>query len=295
MKTIDISLLNEYKKNASTLSTCMKIVRYDGLTFRVTDHDEEVTFNNEIYSPRNSYESSNINSSKDLSVDTLEISGVADPIFFNEADILAGRLDGSEFEFFRVNWLNPSHKDILRKGFLGSVTKTRSSIKLELRGLAQLLQQNIVESFNERCNADLFDSRCKVLRASFTTSSVIDALLSNDIIICNALSLQSDGYYDFGYVEFITGLNAGLKKEVAVHSGNQVTLLEGFPFSISIGDQIKVYAGCNKFHDTCKTKFNNLINFRGFAFIPGSDKIYGSSKVENSDSKEGRAIGNLID
>lgn len=292
MKNLNVSILNEYEKNASTLCTCMKITRYDGLSFRVTDHDEEITFNNEVYSPKNSYESSNINSSKDLSVDTLEITSVADPIFFNEADILAGKLNGSEFEFFRTNWLNPSHKDVLRKGFIGSITKTRNTIKIELRGLAQLLQQNIVETFSERCNADLYDNRCKVLKSTYTTTSVIDSVSSNDVIICNALSSNPDGYYDFGYVEFTSGLNTGLKKEVAVHSGNQVTLLEGFPFNIEIGDNIKVYAGCNKFHSTCKDKFNNVINFRGFAFIPGTDKIYGNTKI--LPTGQSKPIGNIL-
>ena len=41
--------------------------------------------------------------------------------------------------------------------------------------------------------------------------------------------------------------------------------------AIEIGDQFTATAGCDKRFDTCRTKFSNAANFRGFPFMPGND------------------------
>ncbi len=37
------------------------------------------------------------------------------------------------------------------------------------------------------------------------------------------------------------------------------------------GDLIRVEAGCDKRLETCRFKFNNILNFQGFPHIPGED------------------------
>jgi len=34
-----------------------------------------------------------------------------------------------------------------------------------------------------------------------------------------------------------------------------------------------VTAGCDKRFDTCRNRFNNAVNFRGFPHIPGNDFV----------------------
>jgi uncharacterized phage protein (TIGR02218 family) len=45
------------------------------------------------------------------------------------------------------------------------------------------------------------------------------------------------------------------------------------PEPIAPGDPFTVTAGCDKRYDTCRAKFNNTINFRGFPQIPGNDFV----------------------
>jgi hypothetical protein len=47
----------------------------------------------------------------------------------------------------------------------------------------------------------------------------------------------------------------------------------GTPYKVQSGDSYKVYPGCNKFKSMCKSKFNNVINFRGMDMIPGRDEV----------------------
>ena len=37
------------------------------------------------------------------------------------------------------------------------------------------------------------------------------------------------------------------------------------------GDRVRIEAGCDKAEDTCRLKFANMVNFRGFPDIPGED------------------------
>ena len=39
------------------------------------------------------------------------------------------------------------------------------------------------------------------------------------------------------------------------------------------GDRFRVVAGCDKRAETCRAKFANLLNFRGFPHIPGDDWV----------------------
>ena len=34
-----------------------------------------------------------------------------------------------------------------------------------------------------------------------------------------------------------------------------------------------IYAGCDKRFDTCRAKFANTLNFRGFPHMPGNDAV----------------------
>jgi uncharacterized phage protein (TIGR02218 family) len=42
---------------------------------------------------------------------------------------------------------------------------------------------------------------------------------------------------------------------------------------ITLGDGFFIQAGCDKQFVTCRSKFGNGVNFRGFPAIPGDDTI----------------------
>jgi uncharacterized phage protein (TIGR02218 family) len=60
-----------------------------------------------------------------------------------------------------------------------------------------------------------------------------------------------------------------------VLSGNDVVLelWQASPAPVALGDEFMVTAGCDKRFDTCRTKFDNGVNFRGFPHMPGDDFV----------------------
>jgi uncharacterized phage protein (TIGR02218 family) len=55
-----------------------------------------------------------------------------------------------------------------------------------------------------------------------------------------------------------------------------LSLWQAVPEPIASGDTLTVAAGCDKRFVTCRARFNNVINFRGFPQIPGNDFVIAS-------------------
>ncbi len=63
--------------------------------------------------------------------------------------------------------------------------------------------------------------------------------------------------------------------EVKLHSKDsgsvRIELWQRMSETIALGDQFRIVAGCDKQFSTCKEKFDNVANFRGFPHVPGND------------------------
>lgn len=105
-----------------------------------------------------------------------------------------------------------------------------------------------------------------------TFAGTVNSVTSSLIFASNALT-QAAGYFTGGEVRWLTGANAGLKREVKEFANKQIILALPMPYAIANGDTFNVLAGCDKLFATCKAKFNNVANFRGEPHIPGTDAI----------------------
>ena len=56
------------------------------------------------------------------------------------------------------------------------------------------------------------------------------------------------------------------------------------PYTVQVGDGVTAIAGCDKTSETCKDKFSNLINFRGFPTIPGMDQLFETAGTISSEN-----------
>lgn len=68
------------------------------------------------------------------------------------------------------------------------------------------------------------------------------------------------------------GLEGVVKHDQTRTDGTRVIeLWEPVRAQVAAGDLVRLEAGCDKRVETCKSKFANLSNFRGFPFVPGED------------------------
>jgi len=120
--------------------------------------------------------------------------------------------------------------------------------------------------YSSVCNNVVYDSRCQVSdtdAAYLLSSANVTAEVGRTITVTGA-GLKADGFYTAGLV---TNENGTDQRLIIDHVGDLLTLHITFAESV-LGTSVDVLAGCDHSIATCKTKFNNVKNFRGFAFVP---------------------------
>jgi hypothetical protein len=80
-------------------------------------------------------------------------------------------------------------------------------------------------------------------------------------------------YNQGGRIEFTSGDNNGYTAEVKAGDtgSNQIVLYLATPIAIQSGDTFFIWPSCDKTPATCLNKWKNILNFRGFKYLPGVD------------------------
>lgn len=277
MRTLDEDYAAHIASGATRLCWCWKIERTDGVTLGFTDHDQPVTFDALTYRPAHGLDGGEISAKIGAGVDTSEVLGVLHNDAISDDDLTLGRYDGAQVTTFRVNWLDPAVRDRQRLDTIGEITSEDGMFRAELRSLQQAM--NIVRGrrYQSLCDADLADSRCGVDidSAAFKTAASVDEVINRHTLDLGDLSGFVKGWFSHGKAVWADGQRAGLTDRVIAHTINAGRHRVSFALPVGdwvqTGDGLTIYAGCDKAHATCRLKFANVENFRGFPHIPGND------------------------
>ena len=297
MRPIPSALQSKLASGVTTLCRCWRIERRDGVVLGFTDHDEDVWLDGLQCRAGTGLTASEATAKLGLAVDGSEISGALADDTLSEADLAAGRFDAAAVEIHLVDWSEPSLHVLLTKGTLGEVRREGSAFAAEIRGLADRLNQETGRRFTATCSADLGDARCTVdlESAALRGSGMIAALAGTSSFIASGLSGFASGWFTAGRVEWTGGANIGLAVEVKRHraaSGEvALDLWQQMPEPLAVGDTFMVTAGCDKRFSTCRDRFANAVNFRGFPHIPGNDFV-ASYATQGAPGNDGSSLQN---
>lgn len=296
MKTLTPAFAAHIREPVTTLAICWQIQKNNGELILGTQHDRDIAVTvsqhtivdlTGVYRAQAAITGSDIRSSSDMSVDNMDVDGATEAssdssgyvvIDITVADIEAGLLDNAPVTVFLVNWATPdAGQAILRRGRLGTLTRDSDGrYRTEVRGLSQMLSQNIGRIYQETCNVVRFgDSRCGFDVDAIRIESPITSVVSNkQFSIAEPATAPPAGYPLGGEVLFLSGANEGFTREVKVTTiaGGSLTLelYEELPADVDVGDEIQITPGCDRRWSTCR-QYNNLVNFRGWGvYIPGT-------------------------
>lgn len=275
MKTLPAGLQDHLDGGATTLCWCWLLTRRDGVCQGFTDHDRDLVFEGVTYQAASGFTASEVQSALGLAVDNLSVSGALSAASLNSDDLAAGRYDGAGVALWRVNWAAPDQRVLMKSGTLGEVTRTGSAFTAEVRGLAQALNQPVGRAFGRLCDADLGDARCTV--AITPVAGAVTVAADGRRFTVSGLDGAADGDYSGGMLVFTSGDCAGLSGQIKRHAstGGIVTLelWQAMPDAVAAGDGFTVTPGCDKAFATCRDRFANAVNFRGFPYMPGNDAV----------------------
>lgn len=164
MRTIPSLLATHIDGEVTSLATVWKIIRKDGVTFRMTDCDIPLTVNGEVYSAVNSYQRTAVDTELGLKSDNMEISGFFDDASITQEDIENGLFDFAELRIWIVNHQDPTQGVIaLMRGRLGEFEHTEEGLfNATFRSIAEAFRNRIGKKVSPTCRAQLGDSKCKV-------------------------------------------------------------------------------------------------------------------------------------
>ncbi len=268
-KSLNATWTTHLSADVHTLFLAMQIIRTDGTQIFLVDHDEDINFAAATWRADLGFTASVIKQSSDLSVDNLTIEGLIDGSTITIDDIYMGKFDYAAVILYASNFKDPSQNVILKRGWIGEITINDDKWVAEVRGLTQALQQNIVDVYTAECKAALGDSACGITLATYTVTGTVTAS-TNRTTFSDSSRSEADAYFNHGKLTWTNGPNDDLSMEVKdfIGSSGQFTCFMPMWNNINVGHTYSVYAGCDKKWATCKNKFNNLVNFRGFPFVP---------------------------
>lgn len=215
----------------------------------------------------------------DVDSNTLEIAAEPDyrleGLQWSEA-ALGGALDGARVVIERIffsDWATPVGAVVIFSGRVSDVSGSRSAVKVDVKSDIELLNVSSPRNiYQAGCMRTLYDGGCKVNREKFTVNGRVTANSTTGTeLACNLT--QADGWFNQGVIKFTSGRNAGLSRTVKEHKGGRLSFALRLPFPPQSGDVFKIYPGCDKRQETCGKKFDNIVHFRGFPYIPAADTI----------------------
>ena len=274
MRALDPDFQAHLSGGATTLATCWRVTRRDGLALGFTDHDRALSFDGTDFLPETGATGSALSSSADLAVDNADIEGALSASALSAEDLIAGRYDGAEVEIFRVNWAAVAQRVLLKKAVIGEVRRTGNAFRAELRGLSHYLDQPVGRLYQRLCDVNVGGAKCGVdlEDPAYKASGEVTSLRDAQSFIASGFAAFEDGWFAHGLLTWESGANAGLSAHVKTQTQTGAVALWLPPgAAIAIGDAFAATAGCDKRFQTCREKFSNAVNFRGQPFMPGND------------------------
>lgn len=262
----------------TTWARAWMIRRKDGLVLGFTDHDAALNFEGIRFRPDHGMSARALVQGSGLSVDNSEAAGALSDDAISERDILAGRWDAAELKMWEVDWSDTGKRRLTFAGSLGEVSRSNGEFRAELRGLAEPLNSARGRVFHPRCSARLGDGCCKLDLAAggFQTEIVVEGLEDGRIFRFSQFPDTAPRWFEGGVLRVLNGeaadLQGKIKNDITLKGGGrEIELWQSLGLSPQPSDRLRLVAGCDKRAATCRQKFNNMLNFRGFPHLPSED------------------------
>ncbi len=279
MSSLSNELQTHLQSGITTVCRCWALERRDGTVLGFTDHDCVLSFDGVDFQPGSGLTARAVQQATGLSVDNTEALGVLSDAAVREEDIEAGRFDGTEVRCWLVNWQDVSMRWLQFRGSIGEIRRAGGAFEAELRGLTETLNQPLGRIYQKPCTAVLGDTACRfdMQTPGYAVELDAESVERNEVFRWEALPGFEPDWFTGGRLSVLSGPAAGLwaavKADQAKADGRRITLWEPIRAAVAPGDTVRLEAGCDRRMETCRLKFNNLLNFQGFPDIPGEDWV----------------------
>lgn len=278
MTMLPDALREHLSGDVTTICHCWRLTRGDGAVLGFTDTDSEIEFDGVTHRPRSGFSASEAGSSLGLAADTVDIEGALSSLDIVEQDIHGGLYDGALVDTFLVNWQSPDQRTLIRSAVIGRIRLVDGRFVAELESISASLDKPNARYFRRGCDAELGDPACgfDIAAAGYNVNGIISSVEPAGAVMVAGIGTFAEGWFAHGLMSWTAAGRSASARVVSHMLRNGEARLMLAPGEIPAqGTAVVLVAGCDKRFSTCKGKFSNHLNFRGFPHLPGNDAAYG--------------------
>lgn len=176
------------------------------------------------------------------------------------------------------------------KGRLSNIKPVKDKLVLSFESIfTSLRRPGLRARYQKICRHVLYGRGCNLDEDNFATFGSVSSVSGNVVVVPAAAALD-DGWFTGGMLKAPNGIYGF----IIDHVGSTLTLQRQIDTLVSDynnsgyglnygnlygGVSATLYPGCNRLRSTCEDKFNNLVNYGGFPWIPSKNPMDGSSIV----------------
>ena len=283
MRTLAAGIAGHIAGTAHKRVSMLRLDLVDGTTLALTDHNHDLPFDlgdgSETYLAGTGILPSDLSLSTGFDADEIEVEG---PIgtTVTKAAVIGGRYDDAVARFFQTNWSSLADGAVkLLKGRVVVAEVIGDRFRLTIHSEIGKFTQEVGRTITGYCDADFGDARCGL--TPVTDAVTVTAVTDERSFTVSNPGARATNFFNGGTVQFTSGaLNGTRKVEVlSFNTSGAVVLWTGLAEAPAVGDTLNLRQGCfdvatgeSKTRTACMA-FDNIVNFRGFPDVPGSDQV----------------------
>lgn len=194
-----------------------------------------------------------------------------------KTQIFQGAFDGARLQLDRLPMTFPGDTSLgppitLFGGRIGQIQITSIGADISVKGDNIIFNQYVPKNvFQTNCLNTFCDPNCTLSKADFSITTTVGPGPTVGIIPWSSTPSPSQ-IYTLGVVTFISGVNIGQSRSIAVSDDGGLTLRYPLFAVPAAGDAITVLQGCDKQINggngqSCQDR-SNTQHYRGFPFVP---------------------------
>ncbi|MEL6201392.1 MAG: DUF2163 domain-containing protein [Pseudomonadota bacterium] len=274
MRQLSSAMLQALQSPSTTICNAWVVTRTDGSVIGLTDHDRVLTVNDIDCRPMDGVDRSGLEANTGTNSDTASITGILSSDAISNQDVENGLFDHAQIEHFMVDWSAVNNHAKLRTHTMGEIRREGEAFVVELRGATGLLSKPNGRHYTRSCSARFCDAQCGMNEAEFSHATTITAVLQSNMIMVDLPANLDPALFSEGLVR-LDNQSSPLMIETAVATvdGCRLTFTGNLSTDFLAPATAVLVEGCNRAFVTCRDRFLNAINFRGFPHMPGNYQV----------------------
>ena len=257
---------------ASTICHCWRLRLRDGDVMGFTDHDEDVVVEGLVHSAGSGLSASEAHQQLGFGASGCMLAGALDISSLRAEDVLSGRYDGGRIECRLVDWRAPDNSLLVDAFEIASLRRTQHGFSAVLTGVAQRFHEATGRLYQAGCDAEFADARCGLEGAHFTLAAQV-ASSDGDLVLRIVSTSKAEGWFANGVLARSDLTRLRIRSHFVGTKQDELVLWAPPARPFEMGEAIQLTAGCDKTLATCRDRFANVVNFRGFPHVPSPEMV----------------------